>query len=152
MITELTHKYLNGETTADEERQLLQLLEDETCPTAEQKALVLMLKASPVARDATWMEEDESTLYDAILQDRHNASSHHRIWPWISIAAMIVIAFGVGVSLSGDRQKDAVAYVYGREVNNKSEVLDMMESTMADFMASAESDQVELQLNEFFGK
>lgn len=152
MITELTHKYLNGETTAAEERQLLQLLKDEPRPTAEQKALVLMLKASPVARDTTWMEEDESTLYDAILQDRLTASSHHRIWPWISIAAMIVIAFGVGVSLSGDRQKDAVAYVYGREVNNKSEVLDMMESTMADFMASAESDQVELQLNEFFGR
>jgi hypothetical protein len=65
---------------------------------------------------------------------------------------MIVIAFGLGISLSGDRQKDAVAYVYGREVKNQSEVLDMMESTMADFMASAESDQVELQLNEFFGK
>ena len=39
MITELTHKYLNGETTAAEERQLLQLLKDEPRPTAEQKAL-----------------------------------------------------------------------------------------------------------------
>ena len=111
-----------------------------------------MLKASPVDRDATWMEEDESALYDAILQDRRNVASRHRIWPWISIAAMIVIAFGLGISLSGERQKDAVAYVYGREVKNQSEVLDMMESTMADFMASAESDHVELQLNEFFGK
>ena len=84
MITELTHKYLNGETTAAEERQLLQLLKDEPRPTAEQKALALMLKASPVDRDATWMEEDESALYDAILQDRRNVASRHRIWPWIS--------------------------------------------------------------------
>ena len=106
---------------------MLQLLKDEPRPTAEQKALALMLTASPVDRDATWMEEDESALYDAILQDRRNAASRHRIWPWISIAAMIVIAFGLGISLSGDRQKDAVAYVYGREVKNQSEVLDMME-------------------------
>lgn len=151
MITELTHKYLNGETTANEERQLLQLLEDETCPTAEQKALVLMLKASPVARDTTWMEEDESTLYDAILQDRRNAASRHRIWPWISIAAMIVIAFGLGISLSGDRQKDAVAYVYGQEVTDEREVVAMMEGTMQGLLTAASENEVENQLSDIFG-
>lgn len=152
MITELTQKYLNGETTAAEELQLLQLLEDEPRPTAEQKALALMLTASPVDRDATWMEEDESRLYDAILQDRKEVSSPHHIWPWIGVAATIVIALGIGFSMAIDRHKDAVAFVYGKEIKDKSEVLGMMESTMESFMASAESEQVEQQLNEFFGK
>lgn len=152
MITELTQKYLNGETTAAEELQLLQLLEDTPCPTAEQKALKVMLKSSPINDATAWLKEDESRLYDVILQDRKEVSSPHHIWPWIGVAAMIVIALGIGFSMAIDRHKDAVAFVYGKEVKDKSEVLGMMESTMESFMASAESEQVEQQLNEFFGK
>lgn len=152
MITKLTHRYLNGETTAAEEHQLLQLLEETPCPTVEQKALMAMLKASPVEVDTAWLEEDESNLYDAILQDRKSISAHRRFWPWISIAAVLVIVLGIGFSLSGDRHGDTIAYVYGQEVKDKNEVLSMMESTMESFMAGPESDHVEEQLTEFFGK
>ncbi|MBO4641885.1 MAG: hypothetical protein J5661_03360 [Bacteroidaceae bacterium] len=152
MITKLTHRYLNGETTAAEEHQLLQLLEETPSPTVEQKALMAMLKASPIEVDTAWLEEDESNLYDAILQKRKDIPAHHRFWPWISIAAVLVIVLGIGFSLSGDKHRDAIAYVYGQEVKDENEVLSMMESTMESFMAGPESDHVEEQLTEFFGK
>jgi len=152
MIKELTNKYLSGTTSADEERELLRMLEAIPNPSAEEKALAAMLKVSPITSSSAWMEEDESPLYDAMIRDRKGVSPLHRILPWIGIAAVMVIVLGTAFSLNRDRHQEAVAYVYGREVKDESEVLGMMESTMETFMEEAESDKVEAQLTEIFGK
>ena len=152
MTSQLTDKYLRGETSPAEERQLLSLLEAEARPTAADLALKAMLKAAPPQAQSDWLLEDESALYDQLLQEREPAPLRRRLWPWVGIAAVAVVALGIALSWNTSKSEDAIAYVYGREVKDQSEVLAMMESTMQGLMSGEESGRVEDQLNEIFGK
>ena len=155
MKTILKDKYLRGETSPQEEQKLLSLLEAEVQPTADDLAMRTMLKAAPPQADIDWLTEDESALYDQLLQ-AHQAGRHTRpLWArvGIGIAAVAVLAIGLTFSLfrSSREPLEAVAYVYGQEVTDEREVVAMMEGTMQGLLTAASENEVESQLSDIFG-
>ncbi len=155
MKTILKDKYLRGETSPQEEQQLLSLLEAEMKPTADDLALKAMLKAAPPQAESDWLTEDESALYDQLLLE-HQAGRHTRpLWArvGIGIAAVAVLAIGLTFSLfrTNRDSQEAVAYVYGQEVTDEREVVAMMEGTMQGLLTAASENEVENQLSDIFG-
>lgn len=157
MKTALTEKYLKGETSPREERQLLGLLEAEAQPTADDLALKAMLKAAPPQAEADWLTEDESALYDQLLAERAERADRRRRPLWASagmgIAAVAVLAVGLafGLMRSGQKPLEAVAYVYGQEVTDEKEVVALMEGMMEGLMTATAENEVETQLGDIFG-
>ena len=148
---ELTEKYLNGQTSTEEEQRLRERLESQASLTAEQHALLTILKAAPIKAEEWWLQEDESDLYDRLLAERQSVVSRHP-WSWMGIAAAMVIALGIGLALNKENENaGAVAYIYGKRVTNQTEVLGMMEDTMQGLLANSSADKAEQQLADIFG-
>ncbi len=155
MKTILKDKYLRGETSPQEEQQLLSMLEAEVQPTADDLALRTMLKAAPPQADIDWLTEDESALYDQLLL-KHQAGRRTRpLWAsvGIGIAAVVVLAISLTFSLfrTNRDSQEVVAYVYGQEVTDEREVVAMMEGTMQGLLTAASENEVENQLSDIFG-
>lgn len=146
-MKELIEKYLNGESTADEERQLRQALEQVPQRDGEQEALLMMLQAQPATGDVHWLTEDETETYEHILGLRKQ-----KTWKrWSMAAAIAGIVFATaGLHLQHDRTDSLVAYVYGERITDDKEVLSMVENTMQDLMSRSTDDEIENQLNDIF--
>lgn len=146
-MKELIEKYLNGESTADEQRQLRQALEQVPQRDGEQEALLMMLQAQPATGDVHWLTEDESETYEHILGLRKR-----KAWKRWSMAAAIagIVLATAGLHLQHDRTDNLVAYVYGERITDDKEVLSMVENTMQDMMSRSTDDEIENQLNDIF--
>lgn len=69
----LTQRYLNGDTSLQEERLLADMIGNSSDATKEQKALAELLRGSAVHGDdevEQWLAEDETALYDGIMAQR----------------------------------------------------------------------------------
>ena len=155
MKTLLTEKYLKGQTSPQEEQQLLCLLEAETQPTASDLAIKAMLKAAPPKAEDSWLTEDESALYDQLLLEHQAEWRIRPLWTrvGIGIAAVAVLAIGLTFTLFRTNREplEAVAYIYGQEVTDEKEVVALMEGTMQGLLTAASENEVESQLSDIFG-
>ncbi|MCH5174985.1 MAG: hypothetical protein J1F40_03805 [Prevotellaceae bacterium] len=145
----LIDKYLNGETSLAEERELLHLLQ--TMPTdsltKEERTVRMMLSYTKTSietiqsKDDGIFTSDMEEEYDRIVNRRKR-----RIWwKYIGIAASVALVVTIGTIglwsntvLTDDL---AVAYVYGKETTDEELVMSIMENTMNEMLSSSTTDE-----------
>ncbi|MBR1668595.1 MAG: hypothetical protein IJ693_10000 [Bacteroidaceae bacterium] len=137
----LIDKYLNGETSLQEEHTLQHLLQaippDNRTDTED--ALLLMLTAMPTMDDEDPFATDHTEEYDRIVRQR----KHRTLWRYSGIAAAIalIVALGFMLHTQTDDSNIAVAYINGTKVSDQQQVMAMMESTMNDMFAHSNTEE-----------
>lgn len=137
----LIDKYLNGDTSLEEEQMLQHLLQDipPTQRTDEEDALLLMLSATPTMPDEEDIfATDETEEYDRIVHQQKRRA----MWKYTGIAAAIALVAILGFMLHTPADENiAVAYVNGEKVSDEQQVVAMMESTMNDVFAHSDTEE-----------
>ena len=171
-MDKLAKKYWDGQTTPQEEHTLLLQLKDKPSLTPDEEALLTLLEdvAPTLAVRTEWLEEDESALFDAMMQQRephqtstpllpspsltHRHTPPKKIWRTHLLRASLAAAMLCGAIwlvrlavLSVPDTSQAVTYIYGNRVEDEQMALDMMEHTMGEFFAENE---VETTLGDIF--
>lgn len=141
----LIDKYLNGETSLQEEHTLSRMLQ--AIPLANrtetEEALLLMLTAMPTQDESDLFTADYTEEYDRIV----NARKHRIWWRTTGIAATIALVVSLGFMLHTPTNENiAVAYINGTKVSDEQQVLTMMESTMGDLLAHSDTEEELYQL------
>lgn len=145
----LINKYLNGETSLQEEQELLRILQ--TVPshnrTSEECALLLMLSYTKVPQEEDIFTAENEEEYDRIVRSRKRRTT----WKYVGIAAavaLVAIVSIVGLTHNETPTKNlAVAYVYGEKMTDEDVVMAMMHNTMSEMLASSTADE---KLRELF--
>lgn len=137
----LIDKYLNGDTSLEEEQMLRHLLQDipSAHRTDEEDALLLMLSATPTMPDEEDIfAADETEEYDRIIHQRKRRA----MWKYTGIAAAVALVATLGFMLHTPSDENiAVAYVNGEKVSDEQQVVAMMESTMNDVFAHSDTEE-----------
>ena len=141
----LIDKYLNGETSPEEEHTLSRLLR--AIPPSErtgtEEALLLMLTARPSMDEEDIFAVDETEEYDRIV----HRQKRRTLWKYSGIAATIALVVTLGFLLHRPADENiAVAYVNGTKVSDEQQVLAMMESTMNDVFAHSDTEEALYEL------
>lgn len=141
----LIDKYLNGETSLQEEHTLSRMLQ--AIPfanrTETEEALLLMLTATPTKDESDLFTADYTEEYDRII----NARKRRLWWRTTGIAATIALVVSLGFMLHTPTNENiAVAYINGTKVSDEQQVLTMMESTMGDLLAHGDTEEELYQL------
>lgn len=151
MKKELIDKYLNGETSLQEEQNLRQLLQaiPSSTRTKEERTLLLMLSYENAPKEEDIFTADDEKEYDRIVSSR----KRHTIWKYVSIAAavaLVAIVSTIGLTRNETPTNNlAVAYVYGEKMTDEAVVMAMMHNTMSEMLASSTAEET---LNEFFNR
>ena len=87
MKRKLTRKYMNGCSSHQEERMLLELLSATTSPSDEEQGIKAMLQAGAhrIEGREEWLTEDESERFGYLMAHRPT----RKITPWIAAAAVL---------------------------------------------------------------
>ena len=103
-INTLTQRYLDGDTSLQEEKLLAEMIN--RCPdaTKEQKALAEMLRCHVVHGEdemEQWLTEDETAVFDMIMAQRHRRQRRTSWTLWTaaaSVVALLCMAVWLGFS------------------------------------------------------
>ena len=141
---QLIERYLAGETTPEEERQLA--LEVSRPDASEDWKIIAEMLGT--------LTTDEA-LYDQMMESRRPVMKAktkwvNLKWVWTAAACLVAIAITVPLVWSHQSTPDVVAYVYGQKVTDEDVVMEMMASTMADVLDNG-SDAVAQDLEDIFG-
>lgn len=125
-INTLTQRYLDGDTSLQDEKLLAEMID--RCPdaTKEQKALAEMLRCHVVHGEdemEQWLTEDETAFFDSIMAQRHRRQRRTSWTLWTSAAsvvALLCMAVWLGFSNeeSGKPPVATVESVTPREAEN----------------------------------
>ena len=93
-INTLTQRYLDGDTSLQEEKLLAEMID--RCPdaTKEQKALAEMLRCHVVHGEdemEQWLTEDETAVFDRIMAQRHRRQRRTSWTLWTSAASVVAL-------------------------------------------------------------
>lgn len=145
----LIEKYLNAETSPQEERLLKTQLEQEATLIAEEKAVLIMLQGVSAATEnpMAWMDPGNEALYDQIVKARRRKTLWQR---WSVAATVALILTGTGTHFYHQSQNCAIAYVYGEKVTDKNQVMSMVNGTLTGMMDASQMQNVEDQLTDIF--
>lgn len=152
MIEHLIQKYLEAETTREEERELQQLLLLREHLTSQEKAILQMVSFAENV-DADVDDNDETDLYDQMMAEqekggvisRFAAINWRRVVPVAAILSALVLGSSYIIrSLHSDDM--AVAYIYGNEVKDSKVAISMMRNTLSEVLENP--DNVEDQLTD----
>ena len=147
-MNKLIDKYLSGTSTREEEQALRRMLSDAASLTPGQRAVQAMLQTEPMQAEEQWLTEDSSSEYDRLVAARR--TKLRPLWRWVSVAAVVCVAVGIGFALSRPREEAscAVACIYGQETTDEALVLGMMENTMQSVLACSSTESLEGQLTD----
>lgn len=103
-INTLTQRYLDGDTSLQDEKLLAEMID--RCPdaTKEQKALAEMLRCHVVHGEdemEQWLTEDETAVFDSIMAQRHRRQRRTSWTLWTaaaSVVALLCMAVWLGFS------------------------------------------------------
>ena len=100
-INILTQRYLDGDTSLQDEKLLAEMID--RCPdaTKEQKALAEMLRCHVVHDEdemEQWLTEDETAVFDSIMAQRHQRQ-RRTLWKLWTAAASVVALLCMAVWL-----------------------------------------------------
>ncbi|WP_286375374.1 hypothetical protein [Xylanibacter rodentium] len=120
---QLIRRFLAGETTVSEEHRLYGLLKN-AASTEEERVLLSILPHPTSDNDIdTWLSEDETATYDAIIRQRHRRIFAVR---WAAAAIFIGLVFVMGMHhilrLHGTQLHDRTQRDIGYTLNNLSYV------------------------------
>ena len=164
MVQTLIDKYLAGETTPEEERQLA--LEVSRPDAPEDWRIIAEMLGELTLDEALYDQisglgnSSYSGLgYDEEAPKRLNDQSPKRLNDqspkrlrliWTAAACLVAVAITVPLVWSRQSTPDVVAYVYGQKVTDEDVVMELMASTMADVLDNG-SDAVAQDLEDIFG-
>ena len=146
MKRKLTRKYMNGCSSHQEERMLLELLSATTSPSDEEQGIKAMLQAGAhrIEGREEWLTEDESARFDHLMAHR----PIRKITPWIAAAAVLAGACLVPwIRWAREPQDVTVTYIYGNKVEDAPLAMEMMKQTMGEMLDRPE---VETELMNLF--
>lgn len=170
MIEILKRKYMAGTSTHQEEQELHRLLQETPSLTAEDQALLEMLEigACEMEAEEDWLQEDETKLFDRLMEEQAKAEPAEEAIPQrstlvlqlpprrlqrivirlMATAAVICGAFFATRSMWLPENTDsAVTYIYGNKVENSEIAMDMMHETLGDIF---DRPDVESELSNIF--
>lgn len=145
----LIDKYLNGETSLAEERELLHLLQ--TMPTdsqtKEEHAVKMMLSYTKTSIETIQSKDDD--IFTSDMEEEYDRIVNRRKrriwWKYIGIAASVALVVTIGTiglwSNTVLTDNLAVAYVYGKETTDEELVMSIMENTMNEMLSSSTTDE-----------
>lgn len=154
IIRTLTDRFLDGETTLEEEQELYDFFAATNDKAERNSQDDLPEDLRPIQE----MFRDFAAL-QAVAPTRSEEESHatiQRLTPrrsrwWIAAAAVAVLVIMGGAALYHFQHEDeCVAYIYGQRVTDRDVVLGEMQKTMA-VLTTDGSDVVEEQLKAMFG-
>ena len=134
-VNKLIDKYLEGDTTPEEELQLAKEVNRKDAP-AEWKAISAML-------GQLTLDEAE---YDEEMARRRNRSIWTRRIGW-AMAASIVVVAGIGLWFNSQQHSStdiAIAYVNGQTITDEDRVLAMAEDAVCDIFTTASESDIDI--------
>ncbi|GEM_PF-6842888 len=155
MKENLIDKYMAGTSSHEEEQQLLALLQAESTLSPEDQMLLDMLRMNTheVEMQDSWLEEDESKLFDSLMETPDNkvvtedkelqqsVTTHKRPPRQLRViairilatAAVLTGAFYAARPLWNNSSKDmTVTYIYGNKIEDSQVAMNMMQETLGD--------------------
>lgn len=141
MIRCLAERFLEGETSLEEERELLALMKQGGLPDDLQPLHDLMM-----GLDAIALEEPEG----AVAQD---LPRQRRMTPllvkWLSAAAVVLLVAGTAIWWHFDAQNEHVVIVYGERCTDREVVLKEMNNNLS-MVTETPLDDVDELLDDMF--
>lgn len=133
-IRTLTDRFLEGETTLEEERELYAFYRSEEVPDD-------LLSLRPL-----FVGLEEIQLETPSITSKKKKGDWRK---WVMIAASVLVLFLLGGSfLWQQQQNECVAYVYGERVTDRDLIMQEMERSIGT-MTEGQND-IENQLNDMF--
>ena len=133
-IRTLTDRFLEGETTLEEERELYAFYRSEEVPND-------LLSLRPL-----FVGLEEIQLETPSITPKKKKGDWRK---WVMIAASVLVLFLLGGSfLWQQQQNECVAYVYGERVTDRDLIMQEMERSIGT-MTEGQND-IENQLNDMF--
>jgi hypothetical protein len=133
-IRTLTDRFLEGETTLEEERELYAFYRSEEVPDD-------LLSLRPL-----FVGLEEIQLETPSITPKKKTGDWRK---WVMIAASVLVLFLLGGSfLWQQQQNECVAYVYGERVTDRDLIMQEMERSIGT-MTEGQND-IENQLNDMF--
>lgn len=149
-IRMLTKRFLDGETTLEEERRLYELYRSGDSLPPD----LLPLREMMLDMDSLLLDKKDEKRISFNGEGNKNSLDKNKRW-WadriLAIAASLLLLFSVGmVYYNYARQNECVAYVYGEKVTDDEIVLHEMQSAMASFTTDDATIAMEQQMKEMF--
>ncbi|MBR1464450.1 MAG: hypothetical protein IJ604_13885 [Prevotella sp.] len=144
-IRTLTERFLEGETTLAEERELYEYYRRDDLPDD-----LLALRPMFMGLDAVSLQDEENGETAALPQPEHRQMKPR--WNrWLLVAASLLVLLVMGGALLwNDQQNECVAYIYGKKCTDQKVVLQELQRTISD-VTNGDEWVVENQLNDLFG-
>lgn len=146
----LIQRYLEGETTREEELQLALEVSRDDAP--EDWRLIAEMLSTLTVDEALYDEEmrRRNEAQTVVLKPKHTIRKSLK-WVWTAAACLVATAITVPLVWNHHSAPDMVAYVYGEKITEQDAVLEIMASTMEDVFSNAPTDPV-AELEGFFGE
>lgn len=167
----LIQKFMAGTSTHEEEQTLRCMLQEEGQLTTEEQLIASMLElpTDSIKGCDTWMDEDESQLFDEMMKAEQDAATDEQrlreqtplsithpprhisrtIWRVMSVAAVLTGIFIASVPLWKESRNSnmTVTYLYGERMENEELAMDLMHETMYDIFDRSD---IETELTDLF--
>ncbi len=132
---------MQGETSIDEERELLQLLLQDDIP-----ADLLPLREMMVGLQTIALKEPKLSMQEVTNAKK---TTHKSLYRWVAAAAAVILVAGSALVYYHSVQNEYVVIVYGKRYADREMALQEMRKNLT-FVADTPTDQVDDLLDDMF--
>ncbi len=136
----LAGQFMQGETSIDEERELLQLLFQDDTPED-----LLPLREMMVGLQTIALKEPKTSMQEVTSVKK----THKPLYRWVAVAAAVILVAGSALVYYHSVQNEYVVIVYGKRYADREMALQEMRKNLT-FVADTPTDQVDDLLDDMF--
>ena len=140
-LRNLAGQFIQGETSIDEERELLQLLLQDDTP-----ADLLPLREMMVGLQTIALNEPKLSMQEVTSAKK---TTHKSLYRWVAAAAAVILVAGSALVYYHSVQNEYVVIVYGKRYADREMALQEMRKNLT-FVADTPTDQVDDLLDDMF--
>jgi hypothetical protein len=137
----LAGQFMQGETSVDEERELLQLLFQDDTPED-----LLPLREMMVGLQTIALKEPKTSMQEVTSVKK---KTHKPLYRWVAAAAAVILVAGSALVYYHSVQNEYVVIVYGKRYADREMALQEMRKNLT-FVADTPTDQVDDLLDDMF--
>ena len=137
----LAGQFIQGETSIDEERELLQLLLQDDTPED-----LLPLREMMVGLQTIALKEPKLSMQEVTSAKK---PTHKSLYRWVAAAAAVILVAGSALVYYHSVQNEYVVIVYGKRYADREMALQEMRKNLT-FVADTPTDQVDDLLDDMF--
>ena len=134
-IRTLIDRFMKGETTLEEERELYAFFREEEVPDD-----LLPLRSLFMGMEAIEVKEERG--------ERKEERKRREERRWLSVAAIFLLLLCGGALLWHQQQEECVAYIYGKKCTDREVIMQELEHNIGTMVEGQQT--VENQLNDIF--